>query len=334
MQGIGIIRQKAREAIQGAKDVAELEAVRNLYLGRGDGEVTKLLRSLKDHSAEDKRVLGPQIQLLKTEVEDQLNQKLAEFKKVNSRRGVDMSRPAPRVTRGHLHPLTIASQEIRRIFMGMNFSIVEGPEVESEYYNFDALNFPEHHPARETQDTFWLKPTGPKMPTEARQRMLLRTQTSNVQVRHAEANQPPFQILCPGRVYRNEAVDAGHEVNFYQAEGMAVGKNITLANFKFVVEEFLRKFYGDGNIEFRYRPSYFPFTEPSVEIDIKLKGKWFEVMGAGMVNPHVFEYAHLNPREWQGFAFGMGLDRLTMIKFGITDVRLFYSGDLRLVHQF
>ena len=236
MQDIENIGKQAGEAVAGAKDAAELEVIRNRYLGRGDGEVTALLRSLKDRSGEEKRTLGPRIQLLKAELEEKLNQKLEEFKKTSAKRKVDVSAPAPRVTRGHLHPLTIADQQIRRIFMGMNFSIVEGPEVESEYYNFDALNFPPHHPARETQDTFWLKPIGAKPPTEARQRMLLRTQVSNVQIRHAEANQPPFQILYPGRVYRNEAVDAGHEVNFYQSEGMVVGKNITLAKFKLVIE--------------------------------------------------------------------------------------------------
>jgi phenylalanyl-tRNA synthetase alpha chain len=219
--------------------------------------------------------------------------------------------------------------DVAKIFEGMNFSVVTGPEAETEYYNFDALNIPANHPAREMWDTFWLKPG-----KADKQKMLLRTHTSPMQMRFMEKAKPPFQIVVPGRVFRYEATDMSHEVNFYQLEGLMVGKDITLANFKFIVEEFLKKFFAGQKIEFRFRPSYFPFVEPGVEVDIKLKGKWLEIMGAGMVHPRVFEYARYNPKDWQGFAFGVGLDRLAMIKYGVPDIRLFYSGDLRFLKQF
>jgi phenylalanyl-tRNA synthetase alpha chain len=182
------------------------------------------------------------------------------------------------------------------------------------------------------QDTFWIKQENNNV--NSKQRFLLRTHTSPVQVRFMEKNKPPFQIIVPGKVFRNEALDSGHEINFYQLEGLMVGKNITLANFKFVIEEFFHKFFHGEKIEFRYRPSYFPFVEPGVELIIKYKGKWFEVAGAGMVHKHVFEYAHYNPRDFQGFAFGVGIDRLAMIKYKIPDIRLFYESDLRFINQF
>jgi len=206
----------------------------------------------------------------------------------------------------------------------MNFSVVSGPEIETEYYNFDALNIPANHPARDMWDTLWLKNS----------KLLLRTHTSPVQIRYMEVHQPPFQIIVPGRVFRYEATDASHEINFYQVEGLMIGPNVTLANFKFIVEEFFRKLYGP-KVQFRFRPSYFPFVEPGLEVDIKLTGdKWLEVMGAGMVHRNVFDAVHYNPEQVQGFAFGMGLDRLAMIKYNIPDIRLFYSGDLRFIRQF
>ena len=222
-------------------------------------------------------------------------------------------------------------EEIRQIFLSMNFSVVEGPEVEDEYHNFDALNIPPDHPARDMWNTFWLKMTNNRSSVVGRK--LLRTHTSPMQIRYMETHNPPFQIIVPGRVFRYEATDASHETNFYQIEGLMVGKNISLANFKFVIEEFFKKFFG-REIEFRYRPSYFPFVEPGVEVDIKFKNKWLEIMGAGMVHRNVFEAVKYNPYEWQGFAFGMSLERLTMIKYNIPDIRLFYSGDLRFIKQF
>jgi phenylalanyl-tRNA synthetase alpha chain len=235
----------------------------------------------------------------------------------------------------------------------MGFFIAEGPEVETEYYNFDALNVPADHSARDLWDTLWIKPdvianevkqsrgkqltTGlPRRsaPRNDNERLLLRTHTSPMQVRYMEKNNPPFRIIVPGRCFRHEATDATHDVQFYQIEGLMVDKNISVANFKGVMQEFLKRMFGPET-EVRFRPSYFPFTEPSFEIDMRRKGgKWLEMMGAGMVNPKVFEYAKLNPNDWQGFAFGLGLDRFAMLKYKITDIRLLYSGDLRFLKQF
>jgi len=238
----------------------------------------------------------------------------------------------------------------------MGFSIVEGPEIETEWYNFDALNIPKDHPARDLWNTLWLRQNN-------RPRLLLRTHTSPVQVRYMEKNQPPLRIIVPGRVFRHEATDASHEVNFYHLEGLMVDKaysrqsrdgssesliqnrDVSVANFKAIIQKFYQKFF-EKNVEIRLIPCYFPFTEPSFEVDITClacggkgcpacqKTGWMEMMGAGMVHPNVFKNSGLNPKEWQGFAFGMGLDRLAMMKYKINDIRLFYSGDLRFLEQF
>ena len=228
-------------------------------------------------------------------------------------------------TKGHLHPLTIVMEEIVSIFSGMGFFVALGPEVEDEWHNFDALNFPKDHPARDMQDTFFIK---------NKPGYVLRTHTSNTQVRFMEkftneGKEPPFAIVVPGKVFRNEATDAGHEMQFYQMEGLMVGPDINVANMKWVLSEFFKKFLGD-DAEIRLRPSFFPFVEPGFEIDVKHNGKWMEVLGAGMVHPNVLKNCGLDPEKWQGFAFGFGVDRLAMIKFGIPDIRLFYQGDLRL----
>ena len=325
----------------------ELEKLRVKYLGREKGLVTAVLRSLGGMPIEKRKEIGPQAQGLKQEIEKLLSNRKEILETKETMASVDLTAPGRKPARGHLHPLTLVEDEIRRIFMAMNFSVVEGPEVESDYYNFDALNILPDHPARDAWDTIWLRQNqikNQKSKIKNGGRLLLRTHTSPVQIRYMEEHKPPFQIIVPGRVFRYEATDASHEVNFYQFEGLMVGKNVTFANFKFVIEEFFKRFFsakgGSASggkrpqIEFRYRPSYFPFTEPSVEVDIKLGGKWLEVMGAGMVNPRVFEYAHYNPRDFQGFAFGMGVDRLAMIKYKIPDIRMFYSGDLRFIKQF
>ncbi len=250
-------------------------------------------------------------------------------KEKGKKKFLDVTAPGKKIELGHLHPLTRAQKRATEIFSSMGFEIAEGPELENEYYNFDALNIPKNHPARDMWDTFWLKTGDPK------KRLLMRTHTSPVQIRYMENNKPPFRIIAPGRVFRYEATDATHEVQFYQLEGLMVGKNITLGNLKAVMEVFFRKFFlGGEDIEIRLRPSYFPFVEPGVEIDMKFNGKWMEVGGAGMVHSNVLDGVKLDPREWQGFAFGMGIDRLAMIKHKIDDVRLFYSGDLRFIKQF
>jgi phenylalanyl-tRNA synthetase alpha chain len=330
MKDIATIAEQAKEEIAKAHDAPALEDLRVRYLGR-KGAVTALLRTLKDMPLEERRSAGPLLQGLARDIESMIEERASRLGHWYNP-AIDMTAPGLRGSRAHLHPLTLAEREIRGIFHSLNFSAVEGPEVESEYFNFEALNFPPNHPARDTQDTFWMEQAG-REKLSSRQRYLLRTQVTAIQIHHLERITPPFQIVYTGRTYRYEASDAGHEINFYQTEAMAVGRDLSLANFKYVIEEFLTRFFGKG-IEFRYRPSYFPFVEPGLEVDVKFRGKWFEIMGAGMVHQRVFEYAHYNPGEWQGFAFGMGLDRLAMIKYGIPDIRLFYSGDLRFIKQF
>jgi phenylalanyl-tRNA synthetase alpha chain len=272
----------------------------------------------------------------------------------------------------HIHPITRVINDINRIFFEMGFTLTDGPELETEYYNFDALNVPKDHPARDMQDTFWLKNFFPKekflspqtnadltqkiadkenlilrgSASSQRSSALLRTQTSAMQVHFMEENKPPLRIICPGKVFRNEATDARHEAQFNQFEGLYVDKDVSLATLKTVLNKFFDKFF-EKNVDIRFRPSYFPFVEPGVEIDVscfKCKGEghcsvcggggWLEVMGAGVVHPKVLNDVGINPNEWKGFAFGGGVDRLAMLKYGIDDIRLFYSGDLRLVCQF
>ena len=319
------IKNSAFAEVRDAADSGTLEQIRVKYLGR-KGELTLILRSLKDLSIDGRKKIGPQANAFKKELESLIDKRLSQLQTTNYKlqTKLDVTRPGKRISRGHLHPLTKLDEEVRKIFTSMNFSVVEGPEIENEYYNFDALNIPANHPARDMWDTLWLKNS----------KLLLRTHTSPVQIRYMEAHQPPFQIIVPGRVFRYEATDASHEINFYQVEGLMIGPNVTLANFKFIVEEFFRKLYGP-KVQFRFRPGYFPFVEPGLEVDIKLAGdKWLEVMGAGMVHRNVFDAVHYNPEQVQGFAFGMGLDRLAMIKYNIPDIRLFYSGDLRFIRQF
>jgi phenylalanyl-tRNA synthetase alpha chain len=226
---------------------------------------------------------------------------------------------------GTQHPLTLITNDIIRIFSGMGFEVAIGPEMEDEWYNFDALNVPKDHPARDMQDTFWIKGHPGKV---------LRTHTSPVQVRYIEqlikdAKKPPFAIIVPGKVFRNEATDATHEMQFHQVEGLVVGENISLANLKGVLLEFFKHFVGEQT-EIRFRPSFFPFVEPGVEVDVKMKDRWVEVLGAGVVHPDVLRNAGLDPAQYSGIAFGMGIERLAMLKYGVTDIRLFYQGDLRL----
>lgn len=330
------IKKAALDEIKKAQDQKFLEELRIKYLGR-KGELTEILKSIKDLSEDAKRQFGPLSQKLKKELEEIFEEKLSELKSksVGSRASFDVTRPGEKIKTGHLHPLTKVDEDIRKIFLSMNFSSVEGPEVETEYYNFDALNIPAGHPAREMWDTFWLKQETKKPKSSKTEKLLLRTHTSPMQVRYMEKHNPPFQIIVPGRVFRYEATDATHEINFYQVEGLMIGKDVNLANFKFVVEEFFKKFFGNKKIKFRFRPSFFPFVEPGLEVDIKLeeKGKWLEVMGAGMVHREVFKAAGYNPDDVAGFAFGVGVERLAMIKYKINDIRLFYSGDLRFINQ-
>lgn len=244
------------------------------------------------------------------------------------------------IFKGHLHPLTHMINQIECIFKELGFEIAEGPEVETEYYNFDALRVHKDHPARDMQDTFWLKDHGLNS-----DRLLPRTHTSSVQIRYLEhfvkkhkdkgLDLPTngFKIIVPGKVFRNEATDATHEAEFYQVEGMVLAPCVTMEDLKGVLLHFYKKIFGE-NVDIRFRPSYFPFTEPSVEIDMKHNDSWLEMMGGGLVHPDIIKNAGLDPEKWQGFAFGGGIDRLVMLKYGIEDIRLLYSGDLRFINQF
>lgn len=235
---------------------------------------------------------------------------------------------------GHQHPITQMIDEINHIFASIGFTFAEGPEADTEHYNFDQLNVPKDHPARDMQDTFWFKTKDVSEPT------VLRTQTSNVQVRHMENNEPPIRIIAPGKVFRNETTDATHEAQFYQCEGLVVDKGINLGHLKGTLEYFFEQFLG-GEVEVRLRPGFFPFVEPGVEVDMKmlsgdskLTGKWIEMMGAGMVHPNVLRNCGIDPDVYSGLAFGMGIDRLGVMKYGVEDVRDYYAGDLRFVNQF
>ena len=237
-------------------------------------------------------------------------------------------------TNGHQHPLSKMIAEINQIFSEIGFVFAEGPEAETEVYNFDRLNVPKDHPARDMQDTFWFKESDTKEP------MVLRTHTSPVQARYMEKHEPPIRIIVPGKAFRNEATDATHEAQFHQLEGLYVDKGVNLGHLKGTIEYFFEKFLG-GDVEIRFRPGFFPFVEPGVEVDMrllsgtsKLKGKWIEMMGAGMVHPNVLRDSGIDPKEYSGFAFGMGIDRLAVMKYGINDIRDLYTGDLRFVNQF
>jgi phenylalanyl-tRNA synthetase alpha chain len=246
-------------------------------------------------------------------------------------------------SKGHLHPLTQFVNRANEIFYNMGFSLVEGPELETEHYNFDSLNVPKDHPARDMQDTFWVK-----QKEGSKEKKLLRTQTSAVQIRYMQNKKPPFKMICFGKVFRNEATDATHEMTFHQLEGLMIGKDVTMSDLKFTINNFFENLF-EREMSVRFRPSFFPFVEPGIEVDIscfKCEGKsdsscpvckgtgWVEVCGAGMVHPKVLIGAGVDPSEWRGFAFGLGVDRIIMLKYGIDDIRMIYSGDLRLVNQF
>jgi len=345
------IKKTVFSEIEAVKNSEGLEKLRIKYLGR-KGELTQILRGLKDLPIEERRKLGPLAQKLKKELEEKIRRKSKElntqYSILNTR--LDITKPAKRISIGHLNPLTKIEEEVRRIFLSMNFSVVEGPEVENEFYHFDALNIPKDHPARDAWNTFWLKTRNARgswgktrstrgsardqrFRSASDQRLLLRAHTSPMQVRYMETHQPPFQIIVPGRVFRYEATDVSHETTFTQVEGLMVGENISLANFKFIIERFLKELFGEKT-EFELRPSYYPFTEPGVDVYMKWQAGWLEVAGAGMVHPEVFRAVGYDPYKWQGFAFGFGLNRLAMIKYKIPDIRLFCSGDLRFIKQF
>ncbi len=332
------LKNRAKKEIERTKDLKELDKIFGAFFGR-KGELTKILRSLEKLPKVKRIRVGSQANELKSFLKTQFDKKTKEIKEklqreTEEKEWIDITAPGKRVISGHLHPLTQVKRKVEEIFQGMGFSVIEGPDMETEWYNFDALNIPKDHPARDAWDTFYLK-----------NNFLLRTHTSPVQVRYMEKNNPPLRIIVPGNVFRHEATDASHEFQLYQIEGLMVAKEISVANLKAIVSEFFRRFF-ERDIEFRLRPDFFPFTEPSFDIGISCffcKGKgcpickesgWLEVAGAGMVHPNVFKNSKLIPKDWQGWAFGFGLERLAMLKYKINDIRLFRSGDLRFLKQF
>lgn len=346
------LKEAALKEIEKIANIDEAEKVFKKYLGK-NGEIAGVFDSFKNLAVEEKKFLGGEVNLIKKEIEEFFESKKGEIvnsgteNKVKMKR-IDITRPAQKISRGHLHPLTLAMNEACFIFQTMGFEIANGPELEKEWYNFDALNVPKDHPARDMQDTFWICQKGLKTRNEKTgtngenyksEKLLMRTQTSPVQIRYMETHQPPLRIIAPGRVFRNEATDAKHSAQFYQLEGLMVDREISASNFKAIIEDFLKRFF-KSNVQTRLRPGFFPFTEPSFEIDVKRSdGKWMEIMGAGMVHPNVFRSAGLNLSVksglgWQGFAFGVGIDRLAIVKYKISDIRLLYQSDLRFLNQF
>jgi len=321
------LKNRATKELAKVKTSADLDNFQNKYLSR-KGEVSNILRSLKDLSIEERKKIGPEANQLRKDLEEMFEKtkkSTQDARHETQNTKLDITAPGKKIAQGHLHPITRVMRRIEEIFGSMGFKILEGFDIETEYYNFDALNIPKNHPARDAWDTFWLK-TKPEL--------LLRTHTSPMQVRYMEKNNPPFRIIIPGRCFRYEATDVSHSHTFYQLEGLMVDRHISIANFRAVVEQFLKKMFGSG-IEIRIRPSFFPFVEPGFEVDMKdASGKWLEIMGAGMVHPNVLKLSGYVPGEWQGFAFGMGIDRIAMLKYKINDIRLLYSNDLKLLNQF
>lgn len=344
------LKKSFYELLSQAKTLEDLEKLRINFLGR-KGKLTLFLREISTFPKSERPSMGRQANGLKQKIEAEIKAMVHEFKKKEIEaklkvEWIDVTLPSAKVASGHLHPITKVARTVETIFSQMGFEVVQGPEIETEYYNFDALNIPESHPARDMWDTFWLKrDTNIRMHTNDTNKLLLRTHTSPMQVRYMETHEPPFRIIVPGKCFRHEATDASHEHTFYQVEGLMVGKNITLANLKAVLEEFVKSFFGE-DFKMRWRPGYFPFVEPGFELDVTCQvcfGKgcsvckktgWVEVIPCGMVHPNVFKAVRYKPGEWQGFAFGMGLDRMAMMKYRINDIRLFHSGDLRFLQQF
>ncbi len=338
IKSIKSIKQRALDEIKKAKNLADLEKLRVKYLGR-KSELVGILRTLKDLPFTERKDIGKIANQAREEIESIIKNretavKNLELNALEEKEKIDITYPGKKIREGHLHPLTKVREEIEEIFMSMGFLVVDGREIEDEFHNFDALNIPKDHPARDMWDTFWLKDGN-----------LLRTHTSSVQIRFMEENKPPFRMIAPGRCYRYEQVDASHEAVFNQVEGLMIEESITLANLKSLLSTFMRIYYGK-EIRLRWQPSYFPFVEPGLELmmgctvcgmrgcSVCKQSGWIEVIPCGMVHTNVLKYIGIDPDKWQGFAFGMGLDRLTMMRHKIDDIRLFYSGDLRFLEQF
>ena len=326
MDELQTILDQALQQFAAIGDEAELERVKARFLGK-EGSLTVLLKGLGKLSAEERPVAGARINQVKQEIEAALQQrrdalqhnKLAQKLAAES---LDVTLPGRGLNAGGLHPVTLVLERIERLFHSLGFATASGPEIERDYYNFTALNIPENHPARAMHDTFYIDP-----------QHVLRTHTSPVQVRYMEAHQPPLKVISPGRVYRVDS-DATHSPMFHQVEGLWVDENISFANLKGVAQDFLQRFFERSDLQVRFRPSFFPFTEPSAEIDMSWNGGWLEIGGCGMVHPNVLKQVNVDSEKYLGFAFGLGVERLAMLRYSVNDLRLFYESDLRFLHQF
>ena len=330
------LAQQAKKSIVLVSTQQDLEQWRIQYLGRKSA-LSLFFNSLSQLTPEQKKQQGIKANFIRKQLFELYgNQKQLIEKKglINNDYFLDYTQPGEKQIQGHLHPLTLITRDLVLSFEKLGFSIIEGPEIETEYYNFDALNIPANHPAREMWDTLWIKSQNNK----SNQRKLLRTHTSPMQVRYMEKHQPPFRIIVPGKCFRYEATDASHEIQFFQIEGLMIDENITLANFKAIINELVKDIFKQ-QVLVRFRPSYFPFVSPGIEVDVKIKFKgkesqWLEIMGAGMVHPSLFKRVGYEENRWQGFAFGLGIDRIAMIKYHINDIRLFFNPDIRFLEQF
>ncbi|MEQ9395079.1 phenylalanine--tRNA ligase subunit alpha [Haliea sp.] len=337
MENLKPLAEEARAAIAAATDSAALEQLRVDFLGK-KGRVTELLKGLGKLSAEERPAAGAQINVAKQELQELIAERKAVLEAAAvaeklARETLDVTLPGRGQSTGGIHPVTRTIERMEDFFGAVGFEVVEGPEIEDDYHNFEALNIPAHHPARAMHDTFYVDPT-----------TVLRTHTSPVQVRVMENNQPPLRVICPGRVYRCDS-DLTHTPMFHQVEGLLVDERSSFADLKGLIEDFLRVFF-EKDLEVRFRPSYFPFTEPSAEVDIQCvncggagcrvcsQTGWLEVMGCGMVHPRVLETSGIDAERYTGFAFGMGVERLAMLRYGVNDLRLFFENDLRFLEQF
>ena len=332
------LKQKALSDLEKVGDAAALEQLRVAYLGK-KSELAAILKGMAALSPEERPIIGQLGNTVRNAIEQAFEKaknhvnELETQKKIQAE-ALDVTLPASKIDIGNLHPLTKVQSQLEDIFLGMGFTIAEGPEVETDYYNFTALNTPEFHPARDVQDTFYIT-----------DKVLLRSQTSTVQVHAMENSKPPIRVISPGRVYRSDAVDATHSPMFHQCEGLVIDKGITMADLKGTLETFAKAMFGDKT-EIRFRPHHFPFTEPSCEVDVSCfvcggkgcsvcKGEgWIEILGAGMVHPNVLRMSGIDPDVYSGFAFGMGIERIVMTKYGINDMRLLYENDVRFLSQF
>jgi phenylalanyl-tRNA synthetase alpha chain len=329
------IRKDFVQKINEASSLSELEQLRIKYLSR-NGRITKLFDQLKAVSPEEKPAFGKLLNTLRSETSELFNNKkvILESGKTSEKDELDLTLPGKTIKVGSKHILSQTLFEIKSIFKGLGFSVYDGPELESDYYNFEALNFPPDHPARDMQDTFFVG-----------EQFVLRTHTTPVQLRIMEKEQPPIRAIMPGRVYRNEAISARSYCMFHQVDGIYVDTDVSFAELKGTLVSFAKQFYGEG-LKYRFRPSFFPFTEPSAEMDItcyicmgngcrvcKHSG-WLEILGCGMVDPNVFKYVNYDSEKYTGYAFGMGIERIAMLKYGIDDIRIFFENDLRFLKQF